>query len=318
MRRPRLRSGLPGLAALRALLTSAVLAASLAALSGLALAMASTGAGAWPTAPLRAIALRPRPKPCRVRLRAAVAEPHICDPAPEASGSQLLDGEGPEGQLEVPEPLGWKCVSDCGACCFLAPQDRPYLEDLLSPSEMDTFRGLVGEDGWCRHFDKSKRACLIYDDRPVFCRVKTWLGSKAEGFGVDPTDAAQLGGFCAECCREHVTEVYGKESPEMQRFNTEVLVGLDDPDQVEGVWQEVQFDENDGADPALDDEDLEDWDDDELGEPPEAELDENGQPKWNWTSSGWDDPDEVAEPQPESKSRAAASRGQNGGTPGKG
>lgn len=131
------------------------------------------------------------------------------------------------------EPLGWSCVAKCGACCFLAPQDRPYLEDLLTREELTTFRGLVGADGWCRHYDQESRGCGIYDERPSFCRVKEWLIPKAAGFGLDVTDGAATGTFCASCCREHVSDVYGQESQEMVRFNDVVGAdfGYDTPDE---------------------------------------------------------------------------------------
>jgi len=132
----------------------------------------------------------------------------------------------------------WKCVDGCGACCYLAPDDRPYLEDLLSADQLDTFRGLVGPDGWCIQYNRTGRSCNIYESRPVFCRVKTWLSSKAPGFGVDVADTMQLDTFCSHCCREHINDVYGMESDEMRRFDEAVPVGLDDDDmddiQVEG------------------------------------------------------------------------------------
>lgn len=31
---------------------------------------------------------------------------------------------------------------------------------------------MVGEDGWCIHFDTGGRRCSIYDSRPDFCRVE--------------------------------------------------------------------------------------------------------------------------------------------------
>lgn len=103
------------------------------------------------------------------------------------------------------------------------------------------FRGLVGSDGWCRHYDTEKRVCQIYDDRPSFCRVKTWLATKAEGFGIDASNEAELSGFCTDCCREHVTTVYGESSEEMVRFEAEVNgaggVLLQASDAVPGGWE---------------------------------------------------------------------------------
>eukprot|EP00933_Yihiella_yeosuensis_P021275 TRINITY_DN16870_c0_g1_i2.p1 TRINITY_DN16870_c0_g1~~TRINITY_DN16870_c0_g1_i2.p1 ORF type:complete len:415 (-),score=111.05 TRINITY_DN16870_c0_g1_i2:24-1268(-) len=138
----------------------------------------------------------------------------------------------------------WKCISGCGACCYLSEQDRPYLQDLLSPDEYTTFKGLVASDGWCRHFDKENRGCQIYDDRPVFCRVKTWLNMKADGFGVDTSDEEEVEAFPAYCCREHIGAVYGDSSEEMQRFNEEVSIGLEDLEEVpEGVSATGELDD---------------------------------------------------------------------------
>lgn len=65
---------------------------------------------------------------------------------------------------------------------------------------------MANEDGWCKHFDKENRACSIYPDRPRFCRVETeTFGSM---YGVDPED---MDDFCAACCHEQISDVYGGE-----------------------------------------------------------------------------------------------------------
>mmetsp|Transcript_11612 Transcript_11612/g.31104 ORF Transcript_11612/g.31104 Transcript_11612/m.31104 type:complete len:333 (-) Transcript_11612:81-1079(-) len=144
---------------------------------------------------------------------------------PDAADAENSSAAEPSG--------GWCCVKGCGACCFLGPEDRPYLEDLLSANDLAVFRELVGPDGWCVNYDSENRVCKIYESRPVFCRVKTWLASKADGFGVDASDEASLGGFCASCCREHISGVYGKDSVEMAAFNREVTVGNDAPEDID-------------------------------------------------------------------------------------
>lgn len=121
---------------------------------------------------------------------------------------------------------GWSCVKNCGACCYLSQEDRPYLSDLLTEEELIVFHDLIGSDGWCRHFNKATRSCNIYEDRPSFCRVKTWLAEKADGFGVDTSDKDEVDAFCAACCREHIRDVHGADSPEMQRFDEQVPVGI--------------------------------------------------------------------------------------------
>ncbi|CAK9013873.1 unnamed protein product [Durusdinium trenchii] len=125
------------------------------------------------------------------------------------------------------EPAGWKCVSGCGACCMLGTEDRPFLKELLSEEQLKTFRSLPREDGWCKHFDHESRTCKIYDDRPDFCRVKTFLCAQAPFFGVDSADEDALGGFCADSCRQNIGDVYGDDSEEMLKFDSEVSVFLD-------------------------------------------------------------------------------------------
>ena len=111
----------------------------------------------------------------------------------------------------------WHCVSGCGACCYLQPGDRDDLEDYLTPQQLELYLSLVGEDGWCIHYDRQQRSCTIYADRPTFCRVT--VPTFQQMFGIEPDDLPE---FAAACCREHITDIYGEDSAEMQRFNAEV------------------------------------------------------------------------------------------------
>ncbi len=108
----------------------------------------------------------------------------------------------------------WQCVKRCGACCRLDPDFRPNLEDYLSAAEMELYLSLVGEDGWCIHFDQTTRECGIYADRPRFCRVEPEVFQDL--YGVQPED---LNDFAIDCCREQISGEYGDRSPEMMRFN---------------------------------------------------------------------------------------------------
>ena len=92
----------------------------------------------------------------------------------------------------------WACVRNCGACCKLGIQypslwpymlisesffilflmnegpidSRPFLDTYLTPAELEKYKSMIRpDDGWCVNFDKEKRICTIYDDRPTFCRV---------------------------------------------------------------------------------------------------------------------------------------------------
>ncbi len=114
----------------------------------------------------------------------------------------------------------WRCVKQCGACCHLNPTDRPDLEDYLSPAELALYLSMVGEDGWCIHFDKASRECSVYDDRPRFCRVEPDVFHDL--FGVEPTE---LNDFAIACCQEQIEGVYGDRSLEQLRFEREVGIG---------------------------------------------------------------------------------------------
>lgn len=111
----------------------------------------------------------------------------------------------------------WRCVKQCGACCYLEPSERPDLEEYLSPQELEQYLGMVGEDGWCINFDHSSRECRIYPDRPRFCRVKPEVFQ--EMYGIEPL---ALDDFAVDCCHENIEDVYGAYSLEMLRFNREI------------------------------------------------------------------------------------------------
>ncbi|MBC7882022.1 MAG: YkgJ family cysteine cluster protein [Anaerolineae bacterium] len=107
----------------------------------------------------------------------------------------------------------WQCVKQCGACCYLAPAERPFLEEYLDPDQLALYHALVGADGWCVHYQKVDRTCGIYETRPEFCRVNTTVVQ--EVYGEDPQD---LDRWAIHCCTDHIDSVYGPESPEMLRF----------------------------------------------------------------------------------------------------
>lgn len=111
----------------------------------------------------------------------------------------------------------WQCVTGCGACCFLDPSERPDLEDYLTPDQLEQYLSLVGEDGWCIHYNATDRNCSIYETRPEFCRVTPHTFQVM--FGIDPSD---LNDFAIDCCQQHIEDRYGDDSPEMQRFNQAV------------------------------------------------------------------------------------------------
>ncbi|MDA0268000.1 MAG: YkgJ family cysteine cluster protein [Cyanobacteria bacterium] len=111
----------------------------------------------------------------------------------------------------------WQCIQNCGACCQLNPADRPDLDQYLSPQDLEHYLSLVGDDGWCIHFDHDSRRCQIYADRPWFCRVQ------ADTFGVlYGITPEELNDFAIDCCQQQITGVHGANSPEMEQFQAAV------------------------------------------------------------------------------------------------
>lgn len=111
----------------------------------------------------------------------------------------------------------WRCVSNCGACCNLTPEDRPDLADYLSPTELELYMSMVGEDGWCLNYDRKTRTCKIYQDRPRFCRVQP--DTFADMYGVETTEFNE---FAIACCQQQITGVYGEDSTELAQYNQQV------------------------------------------------------------------------------------------------
>ena len=105
----------------------------------------------------------------------------------------------------------WSCISGCGACCRLDPQQRPEALDALSPGQRSQYLAMVGPDGWCIHFDTGSRRCRIYGERPEFCRVS----SLVELFAVP---SGQEAGFAIACCRQQIRGEHGGRSAVLKRF----------------------------------------------------------------------------------------------------
>lgn len=112
----------------------------------------------------------------------------------------------------------WRCIQQCGACCHLDPADRPDLADYLTPDELHQYLGLVGEGGWCIHFDAVTKECRIYDDRPRFCRVQA--DTFQSMYGIEPEE---LNDFAIDCCHQQIEGVYGPRSLEQLRFEQAIL-----------------------------------------------------------------------------------------------
>ena len=137
---------------------------------------------------------------------------------------------------------GWACVKGCGACCKLGPlESRPDLSTYLTPKEFRQYKSMIGSDDWCINFDKINRKCNIYETRPEFCRVdpqkyKTMFDVEEE----------EMNSFCSFCCREQISDVYGKFSTEMKVFDeVNLKLNPEDTDDAEEVYETIDIDPND-------------------------------------------------------------------------
>ncbi len=112
----------------------------------------------------------------------------------------------------------WQCVTGCGACCNLAPEDRPDLAEYLSREELELYMTMVGDDGWCINYNQDERKCQIYEQRPRFCRVKPDIFEDMYGVA-----ATEFNEFAIACCQQQISGVYGATSPEFERYNQTIF-----------------------------------------------------------------------------------------------
>jgi Fe-S-cluster containining protein len=119
----------------------------------------------------------------------------------------MLDGSGT-----------WRCLHQCGACCRLAPEERPEALEALDDAQRQLYLEMAGPDGWCRHYDSGGRRCRIYEERPDFCRVS----NLADLFAVEASDAEA---FAIACCRQQIRSVHGGRSLELRKFNRALRAG---------------------------------------------------------------------------------------------
>ncbi|AFY59533.1 YkgJ family cysteine cluster protein [Synechococcus sp. PCC 6312] len=112
----------------------------------------------------------------------------------------------------------WRCMSGCGACCYLDPEERADVQDYLSPEEWHQYLGLVSQTGWCIHYDSQTRKCKIYENRPRFCRVSPELFTE-----LYQVTAAEFNDFAIDCCRDFIADEYGEQSLESLKYEREIL-----------------------------------------------------------------------------------------------
>jgi len=107
------------------------------------------------------------------------------------------------------------------------------LKDYLKKEgEYEQYVSMIGKDDWCVNYDQQTRMCKIYDTRPDFCVVKP--EKMREMFEIEEEE---INDFCAFCCREHIGDVYGEDSKEMDRFE-QVIEALELEDQDDELEEE--------------------------------------------------------------------------------
>ncbi len=111
----------------------------------------------------------------------------------------------------------WQCIKNCGACCNLEPNDRPDLEDYLTPELLKLYLSMVGENGWCINYNHHTRECNIYGDRPIFCRVTPETFSKMYHI-----TSLEFNDFAIDCCHQQIEAIYGEKSQEINNYKEQV------------------------------------------------------------------------------------------------
>ena len=109
----------------------------------------------------------------------------------------------------------WCCIENCGACCRLDLSDREDLSGVLSHTDIGLINSMKSKDGWCKYLNKSSRKCTIYESRPHFCRVNKFSSSFKEYLKNGDE-------FLIDCCKQHISSIYGKKSEQMKIFKSSV------------------------------------------------------------------------------------------------
>ncbi|KAL0336865.1 UNVERIFIED_CONTAM: hypothetical protein Scaly_1961600 [Sesamum calycinum] len=153
--------------------------------------------------------------PCFAGMRAAASKrpPSQTPKRNQHQKATTITTQGFGGKKKDPV---WQCVQNCGACCKLdkGPTFPSPDEIFDDPSDIQLYKSLVGEDGWCIHYDKSSRKCSIYAERPYFCRVEPEIFNTLYGI-----DKKKFNKEACSCCVDTIKAVYGTESEELEKFN---------------------------------------------------------------------------------------------------
>jgi len=109
----------------------------------------------------------------------------------------------------------WTCIENCGACCKFDLNERSDLANKLNKEDIALIDLMTAKDGWCKNLDRENKKCLIYETRPNFCRVSEFSTS-FKGY-------LKYGDkFLIDCCKQHISSIYGSQSKEMKTFRIAV------------------------------------------------------------------------------------------------
>jgi len=114
----------------------------------------------------------------------------------------------------------WTCISNCGACCYLAPEERLEAIEALNASQRQIYLDMVGKDGWCTNYNSGSRKCNIYENRPEFCRVKNLTD-------IYNIEKDEFHSFAIGCCTDQIRSVYGGKSLVMKRYKTNLRQNIE-------------------------------------------------------------------------------------------
>ena len=110
----------------------------------------------------------------------------------------------------------WTCIEKCGACCKFDLNNREDIYKILNKEDIKLINEMTGKDGWCKYLDKKDMKCTVYEDRPHFCRVNNF-SKKFKEYYKSGDD------FLIRCCKQHISEIYGKRSLQMHKFKNEIM-----------------------------------------------------------------------------------------------
>ena len=110
----------------------------------------------------------------------------------------------------------WTCIEKCGACCQIDLKYRKSLKNILSKEDIELIKSMTNKDGWCKYLDKKNMKFKIYEKRPHFCKVSLFSKKFKEYYKTGDE-------FLIKCCKQHISEIYGKKSLQMNKFKYAIL-----------------------------------------------------------------------------------------------